>query len=99
MLGFNSEKAKKKMDRDYGCSDFDLIDNEIRVTDELETCEFETNSPFVDIYCTYHVNHYIKFEDDLVLYEDKNGKRKYIKVEELQYYYFRLNTRPLLRFY
>jgi hypothetical protein len=93
MLGLNRPSCKRRMVEDYDCSDTDLIDNEIEVTDGLETRELETNSPFVDIYCTNHIYDYIKPEDDLILHEDKNGNKKYIKIEELQYYYFRLNKR------
>jgi len=64
------------------------------MTNSLGAIEFETDSPFVDIYCTYHIDDMINAEEDMVLYQNKDGsKKKYIKLEELRYYYFRLNKR------
>ena len=93
MLNIKVPARKRLMSRDYQCTNRELIDNAVMMTDELDANEFETDSPFVDIYCTNHISNYISIEDDLILYQDKNGNKKYIKIEELHYYYFRLNKR------
>ena len=91
MLGYSSEQCRTKMATDYGCSQVSLLKQSKLVNDDLECSEFSTDTPFVDIYCTNHILKYIDFDDDLVLFKNKNGSLKYLKIEELQYYYFRLN--------
>ena len=93
MLTLNKESCKHKMMTDYGCSNQVLVNKVINITDSLYSHQFETNSPFVDIYCTYHIDTMIQPEDDLILYETNKGAKKYVKLKELRYYYFRLNKR------
>jgi hypothetical protein len=91
MLGLPQEVCERKMQEDYGCPNRDLIKHAIQLTNSLESSVFETNSPFVDIYCTYHIDEMLDAKDDLLLYQTKKGDRKYITLKELHYYYFRLN--------
>ena len=93
MLALSKETCKHKMMTDYGCSNQVLVNKVINITDSLDSHQFETNSPFVDIYCTYHIDTMIQPEDDLILYETNKGAKKYVKLKELRYYYFRLNKR------
>ena len=90
MLGFSPGICRTLMTEKYYCANSELIENAIATTDSLELKDFETNSPFVDLVCTNHIDKYIVPEDDLVLSQDKEGNRKYIKISELKYYYFRL---------
>ena len=90
MFGFSPGNCKTLMTEKYNCVNSGLIENAIATTDDLEFEEFETNSPFVDICCTNHIDKYINPDDDLLLRQDKNGSKKYLKTSELKYYYFRL---------
>ncbi len=94
MLHLSPDVCKRMMLQDYKCSNSGLIDKVIKITNGLNLTELQTDSPFVDIYCTYHIDTMIDAEEDLVLSQNKDGSnKKYIKLKELRYYYFRLNKR------